>query len=97
MDAVFVKTRVAAAIIGLDPDTLKTWRENELLEKTPCLRRGIHFVKPSPTLTLYNRELLIDFIANIETPEHHERAIECFLAGLPSSQTPVRIAHRNAA
>jgi hypothetical protein len=97
MPSVFVDKRTAAAIVGVSAETLKTWRENEQLGKLPCLKRGIHFVRPTATSTLYNRELLVDLVANFETPELHEIAIRNFLAALPSSQAPVKSRAKNAA
>jgi hypothetical protein len=97
MESVFVNKRVAAAIVGLDPDTLKTWRENQSRGNRPCLIRGIHWVAPTTRSTLYNRSLLIDFVANIHEPALHEIAIENFLASLPSSQAPVKSRAKNAA
>jgi Putative excisionase (DUF1233) len=52
----------------------KTWEE------------GIHFFRISKSLILYNLPLIEDWIANSQHPEHHEKAIENFLASLPSSQ-----------
>ena len=71
--SVYLKGRDAAHLLGIKPRTLKEWRSKGLLQ------RNVHYYKPSTKSVLYHRALLLDFIANIERPEEHERAIEQFL------------------
>jgi hypothetical protein len=91
MMTTFIDKHAAAQIVGRSPWTLKKWRQNGVL------KQGIHWVAPTPKSTLYNRDLLIDLVANFNTPEHHEIAIENFLAALPSSQPTVKSTRKIAA
>jgi hypothetical protein len=91
MTTTFIDKHQAAAIVGKSSSTLKKWRLNG------TLKRGIHWVRVNERSTLYNRDLLIDLVANFETPELHERAISNFLASLPSSQPPIKSRAKNAA
>jgi hypothetical protein len=59
---------------------------------------GIHYFKISETKILYNLELIQDWIANLHQIQLHEKAIENFLASLPSSQAkPQRKTNKKAA
>jgi hypothetical protein len=91
MTTTFIDKHAAAQIVGRSPWTLKKWRQNGVL------KRGIHWVASTPKSTLYNRELLIDLVANFNTPELHEIAIRNFLAALPSSQAPIKSRAKTAA
>lgn len=81
-----------AMTIGVSIVTIARWRKAGQLEE------GIHYFQTSPTTILYNLELIYDWIANKHQPELHERAIENFLAALPSSQPkPQRKPNKKAA
>jgi hypothetical protein len=95
-EIVYINKHQAAALIGRSTGTLKDWRRNESLGKFPCLRRGIHWKYLNATSIVYDRELLIDLIANSEAPELHEIAIQNSLARLLSSQS-VKTSRRKAA
>jgi hypothetical protein len=65
--------------IGVSSDTLKSWRVKGLLP------RGIYWMTlPNSVRILWVRDLVRDWIANRDSPAH-QRAIERYLASLPSS------------
>jgi hypothetical protein len=47
---------------------------------------GIHWVRVGSRKTLYNRELILDWLVNQCNPEAHQKAIEIYLSRLPSNQ-----------
>lgn len=51
---------------------------------------GIHWVRVGTRKTLYNRELILDWIANQNNLQAHQQAIESYLASLPSNQPKKR-------
>lgn len=51
---------------------------------------GIHWVRVGTRKTLYNRELVLDWIANQNNPQAHQRAIEAYLTQLPSNKPAKR-------
>jgi hypothetical protein len=51
---------------------------------------GIHWVRVGTRKTLYHRALILDWIANQGNPQVHQRAIEAYLAQLPSNQPSKR-------
>lgn len=82
---IWIDKHIAARILGLSTHTLKKLRsekarpENRLLE-------GIHFVRYGAYCVRYNAQLLKDYVATRSDPEAHKRAIEAYLASLPSNQ-----------
>lgn len=83
----FADKNTVNELLGIRPGTLKTWRLGRTdTGAEPVLREGIHWIRQSPRHTLYNIDLLRDFIANRANPEAHERAIAAYLESLPSSQ-----------
>jgi hypothetical protein len=81
-----------ALTLHVSISSLARWRRTKQLEE------GVHYFKTSPTSILYNVELIYDWLANKHQPELHERAIENFLAALPSSQPkPDRKPNKKAA
>lgn len=84
---IFADKQSILQILGIRNGTLKTWRIGRPdTGVAPILREGIHWVRQSSRLTLYNVPLMRDFIANRANPEAHERAIAAYLESLPSSQ-----------
>ena len=47
---------------------------------------GIHWVRVGSRKTLYNRELILDWIATQNNAKAHQKAIESYLSQLPSNQ-----------
>jgi hypothetical protein len=84
MATTFITKNEAAEIISRSPHRLKTWRLDGRL------KRGIHWVAVNSRAVLYNRELLLDLVANFDTPAHHEIAISNYLKSLPSSQPTIK-------
>lgn len=64
--------------------------------KLGLLQEGVHYFTLSYNKVLYNLDLILDWIANRQNPEAHERAIQNFLATLPSSQLPTKKAGKAA-
>lgn len=89
---VWVDKHIAARILGLSVHTLKKLRserarlENRLLE-------GIHYVRYGEFCIRYNLPLLRDYAATRSDPQAHKRAIELYLASLPSNQ-PKRVGRK---
>jgi hypothetical protein len=80
-----------ALTLHVSTSSLARWR------KAGSLEEGVHYFKTSPTSILYNVELIFDWLANKHQPELHERAIENFLAALPSSQPKPKRPNKKAA
>jgi 2-phosphoglycerate kinase len=70
----FMKTKEAAKLIGKSPSTLKAWRN-----QSKCLIEGVHYIKENARSVLYNVQLLLDFMVNIDDPETHNKRIQKFL------------------
>ncbi len=84
---IFADKNTVRDLLGVRNGTLKTWRIGRAdLGVAPVLREGIHWIRQSPRMTLYNVDLLRDFIANRGNPTAHDRAIANYLSSLPSSQ-----------
>lgn len=66
-------------------------------------REGIHFTRFSSRKNLFNETLITDWIANRHDPNAHQRAIDNFVAGLPSNQpktakiVPIHLSKRKKA
>lgn len=54
------------------------------LRKCGHWQEGIHYSVLSPKKIVYNAELIMDWITNRAQPQIHERAVQTFLASLPS-------------
>lgn len=83
----FADKNTIAQLLGIRPGTLKTWRLGRIdTGVKPVISEGVHWIRQSSRHTLYNVDLLRDFIANRANPEAHARAITAYLESLPSSQ-----------
>jgi hypothetical protein len=70
---------VVSATFDRSRYTFQDWRnKGKLLE-------GVHWVRVGRTSILYNLPLLEDYIANLGDPAAHQRAIDNYLASLPSN------------
>jgi hypothetical protein len=78
----FVNKREAEFLTGFSCETLKKWR------LSGKLIQGIHWIKigESDRVVRYNSALLIDFLQNQDDPIAHQRAIDVYIASLPSNQ-----------
>jgi len=75
----------AAEILGFSsPESLKRYRRDGRLVK------NIHWFSINSRRIVYNEDLLIDWVANQSDPEAHQRAIEGYLASLPSNSRKVK-------
>lgn len=88
----WIDKHIAARILGLSVHTLKKLR-SEKARPEDRLIEGIHFVRYGGYCVRYNTELLKDYIATRSDPEAHKRAIEAYLASLPSNQ-PKRVGRK---
>jgi hypothetical protein len=74
-----VPTREMCAAAGVSADTLKSWRVSGLLP------RGIYwYTLPGSDRIMWIRDLVRDRLINGDSPSH-QKAIERYLASLPSS------------
>jgi hypothetical protein len=89
---VWIDKHDAAKIIGLSIHTLKKLR-SEKARGSDRLIEGIHFVRYGGYCIRYHSELLKDYAATRCDPEAHKRAIEIYLASLPSNQ-PKRVGRK---
>jgi hypothetical protein len=77
----FVTKQVASQLTGLSGDTLKRYRLQGKLQK------DIHWITLNSRVVRYNLTLVLDWVQNhISNPQAHLRAIDNYLASLPSSQ-----------
>ena len=83
--AIWVDKHTAAIITGLSTTKLKRLR-GEKAREADRLVEGVHFVRHGGYCVRYNVELLKDYVATRSDPEAHKRAIEAYLASLPSNQ-----------
>lgn len=89
---VWIDKHIAARIIGLSVHTLKKLR-SENAREADRLIEGVHFIRYGSHCVRYNAELLRDYAATRSDPEAHKRAIELYLASLPSNQ-PKRVGRK---
>ncbi|MGL5807203.1 MAG: hypothetical protein ACRC2R_09900 [Xenococcaceae cyanobacterium] len=84
LQAVYISKKDAIASIGYGESTLKHWRQsNRLIE-------GIHYVKNGATDIRYHREMLLDFVRNLNDPSAHNKAIEAFVIGRETRLKAIR-------
>lgn len=76
----FVNKQSASKLTGLSTETLKRYRLQGKLEK------GIHWIAINQRVIKYNISLVLDWIKNYhDNPQKHMKAIENYLASLPSN------------
>lgn len=80
-----VSKRDIHAELGISSSCLKYWRLGRD-GQPPKLTEGVHWLRVGPRKTLYNLELLRDFLHNQDNPDAHQRAITAYLESLPSSK-----------
>ncbi|MBW4559653.1 MAG: excisionase family protein [Mojavia pulchra JT2-VF2] len=76
----FVTKKQLSNQIGLSSETFKRYRLQGIWQES------IHWQKINSRTTLYNLPLILDWIANRDNPQAHQRAIEAYLHSLPSNQ-----------
>ncbi|XGV98785.1 MAG: hypothetical protein ACAF41_07565 [Leptolyngbya sp. BL-A-14] len=81
-----VNKHEASAVLGISPETLKKYR----LQANSTLIEGIHYHVWNARVVKYNAALIADWGLNRNNPEAHKRAIEAYLASLPSNQPKKR-------
>jgi hypothetical protein len=86
---VYLTTADMAKLLSVSATTLKVWRLGKG-GTPPRLVEGAHWISLGQRKTLYHRELMIDFAANINRPEMHKNAVTAFLASLASSKAVMR-------
>lgn len=80
----FVKGKKLSQEIGLSVSTFKRYRLQGVWQE------GIHWRRLNSRVVLYNLPLILDWIANQADPQAHQRAVEAYLASLPSNQPKKR-------
>lgn len=83
---VYLDTADTAKLLGVSTHQLKTWRLGNRRGNPPRLTEHIHWISFGGKRTLFHRELMLDFLANLNRPEMHEAAVMAFLKALPSSK-----------
>ena len=81
-----VNKHEAAAILGISTETLKRYR----LQANSPLIKGVHYFVWNSRVVRYNPVLIADWGMNRDNPCAHQKAIEAFLASLPSNQPKQR-------
>ena len=85
-----VPKTVISRELGISGSTLKNWRlgrvNSDGTRTLPKLVENIHWFAIGQRKILYNFELIRDYVHNIKQPQLHERAIDAYLASLPSSK-----------
>jgi len=84
MDYLFGNKHQAQRILGGSTETLKKYRQRGQLKE------NIHWIRVNPRVVRYNLTLLSDWMQNINDPLAHQRAVEIYLASLPSNQPKKR-------
>ncbi len=79
MKPTFARTEDMAAQLGVSASCLKRWRVDMI--------EGAHYTLVNPRVTLYNIELVCDWVVNRNAPQAHQRAIEIYLKSLPSNRS----------
>jgi hypothetical protein len=70
--------------LGLSALILRDWRLNGRLIE------GIHWIRFGSRCVRYNAALLRDYVATQTSPIVHQRAVDNFLASLPSNKSKNR-------
>jgi hypothetical protein len=81
---VFIRASLLSYETGLSRTTLKRYRLQGVWQE------GIHWQRLNSRSVLYNKPLVMDWIANRTNPQAHQRAIENYLSSLLSNQPKKR-------
>lgn len=84
MNPQFCTKHDLAKVTGLSSETFKKYRLSGIWSE------GIHWQRLNSRCVLYNLSLILDWVANRNNPQSHQRAIESYLASLPSNQPKQR-------
>ena len=76
----FIGVREAERLSGLSRQTLKKMRLSGQMTE------GLEWVRQNSRCILYNAALLTSFIQHRTDPQAHQRAVDNYLASLPSNQ-----------
>jgi len=79
MSKLYCTPNELSTLTGLSLRCLKQYRANGLLVE------GIHWQRINSRVVLFNLPLVMDWIANRSNPMAHQRAINAYLASLPST------------
>ncbi len=72
----FCNKKTMAKLLGYSHYTLKSIRQRG------TWLQDIHFTRPNTRVIRYNRELCLDWLANIGDPAAHQKAIDEYLSYL---------------
>lgn len=76
---VWLSKTETAKLIGRSPHTLRRYRERGDWQE------GIHYSKLSQNSIVYNKRLILDWVANRNNPIAHQRTIEQFLTEISAN------------
>jgi len=79
MKPIFARTEDMAEQLGISVSCLKRWR--------PEMIEGVHYSMVNLRVTLYNVEMVLDWIANRHDPQAHQQAVERYVKALPSNRS----------
>lgn len=82
----FATTAETSAIFSISASTLKAMRLGHL-DRPATFTEGVHWTRLADKKVLFNLPLVEDFLINKSNPQAHQRAIDRYLASLPSSQS----------
>lgn len=76
----FVDKHEIKKLIGYSDSTLKRYRTSGKLQK------DIHWISVNSRSIRYNIVLVLDWFANVNDPQSHQRAIDNYLLSMASNQ-----------
>jgi hypothetical protein len=75
-----IKSRDVKEVFGISEETFRKWRrQGRLVEGADYFQHG------DTGSVLYNKPMILDFLANFGNPSEHLKAVEAFRASLPSA------------
>lgn len=78
----FIDKHEAGKLLKRHPQSLARYRSNPQIGWV----EGIHYTRPNGQEVLYNKQLLLDWLANRHDLDAHLRAVEIYQASLLSNQ-----------
>jgi hypothetical protein len=84
LDHIYEDTQTTSKSTGISRSVLKRLRLSGVLQE------GVHWVRVGSRAIKFNKFLLIDWLVNERDPAAHQRAIDNFLASLPSNQKKIQ-------
>jgi hypothetical protein len=86
IEPAYLTTDDISVLLSVSTATLKKWRLGGHKGEPPVLTEGAHWIAYSSRKVLFNKMLMLDFIATRHCPSAHDALVTEFLKGLPSSR-----------